>query len=186
MKNLSTSQWGSRIRRPIMGVVPVVALVVAANVAFDAAGTGAATSTTGYRLQGQATKVLKATLTELFLSNEKRTHTLSASAQVSLDTVVYSVGPGNATYPGPVFLNPTIVDGPGHKSWAYAEFVPVAHSALHDQVALQDGGNIAIFEASPTWHILQIGVGWPTCVKSVLRKFAPAPAVALWLAHSCQ
>jgi hypothetical protein len=170
-----------------MHVTLVAALLVAGNVAFDGGGlSSASVSNPAYRLEGLATKAVKTTLTKLFLSAEKRTRTLTPSAQVYLDTVVYGTGPGNTTHPGPLFRNPIIVGGPGHKFWAYAEFVPVAHSALHDQVALQDGGNVAIFEASPRWHVLQIGLGWPTCVKAKLSKLAPAPVVALWWAHSCQ
>jgi hypothetical protein len=156
-------------------------LVVTAGVSFDAVQSGAA-STSDFHLGSPATTVLKTTLTNLFVASEKRTRTLSTSARVILDNGIYAP----ATRAPAGFRNPVIVDGPGHRAWAYAEFVPVAHSTLHDQVALQDGGNVAIFEASPTWHVVQIGVGMPTCVRSELSKFAPAPAVTLWLAQRCQ
>jgi hypothetical protein len=71
------------------------------------------------------------------------------------------VGSDGKTHAGPLLLNPLVVNGPGHKSWAYAFFYLSHHSSLHDQVALQDGNGVAIFEASPVWHVLKIGVGCP-------------------------
>jgi len=134
-------------------------------------------------LGGPATSALKTTLIKLFLATERRTHTLSAGAQVHLDNGIYSP----ATHAPAGYRNPVVVDGPGHHSWAYAKFIPVvSHTTLSDQVAMQDGGNIALFAASPTWHVLRIGVGYPSCVKSVLSKFVPAPVAALWLARRCQ
>jgi len=160
----------------------VVALVAAAVLTLDVAPPPAGATGASYRVSPPATTALRATLTSLFLAREKHTHTLSANAQVHLDNGIY----GTATHPAAGFRNPLVVDGPGHRSWAYAKFVPVvAHTTLRDQVAMQDGGNIAIFASSPTWHVVQIGVGWPTCVKAVLAKLVPAPVVALWLAHGC-
>ena len=96
------------------------------------------------------------------------------------------VGSDGETHAGPLLLNPLVVNCPGHKSWAYAFFYPSDHSSLHDQVALQDGNGVKIFESSPVWHVLKIGVGWSVCVTSVLDKVLPAPVVSLWLARGCQ
>ncbi len=167
-----------RVRRALGGTALVVGLVACGGVGPGQASTNSAS----YRL-ASATPGLKALLTNLFLSSEKRTHTLSAHAQVKLDDGIYAP----ATRAPAGYRNPVIVHGPANSSWAYAAFIPVvAHTTLRDQVAMQDGGNIAIFAASPSWHVLQIGVGWPNCVKAVLSKFAPARVVTLWLAQRCQ
>jgi hypothetical protein len=151
------------------------------------ASTGRATaSTPSFRLEVPASQSVKSTLTRLFLTAEKRSQTLTPSAQVYLVTSYDYVGSDGKTRAGPHFPNPLVVNGPAHKSWAYAIFDPVVHSKLHDQVALQDGNNVVLFVADPAWHLIRIGLGWPECKTSVLVKVAPAPVVGLWIERHCQ
>jgi hypothetical protein len=139
-----------------------------------------------YRLQAKTSATIKSALIKIFLKAQKQSHTLSATANVYLVQHFDYVGSEGTTHVGPLLLNPLVVNGPGHTSWAYAFFYPSNHSSPHDQVALQDGNGVGIFEASPAWHVLKIGVGWPVCVESVLDKVVPAPVASLWVARDCQ
>jgi hypothetical protein len=114
----------------------------------------------------------------LYLWAEHRDE-LAPSARVYLVTSYDDVGSDGKTHAGPQFPNPLVVDGPGHSSWAYATFDPVAHSKLHDQVAMPDANNGALFDADPEWQLIRIGLGLPACKTSVLVKVAPAPVVGL-------
>jgi hypothetical protein len=157
----------------------VTALTASLSIGAGAAGTG-------YRLESRPSALLTARLTSLFLSAERRTHTLSATAQVSLVLRDHYVGADGTTHLGKPLLDPLAAVASGRTTWALAYFVPAAHSALRDQVALQDGGNVAIFESSPVWHVVKVGLGVPYCVASVLDRFAPTPVTALWRAKGCQ
>ena len=109
----------------------------------------------------------------------------SPSARVYLVTSYDDVGSDGETHAGPQFPNPLVVDGPGHPSLAYATFDPVAHSKLHDQVAMPDGNDVALFDADPEWQLIRIGLGLPACKTSVLVKVAPAPVLGLWIGRHC-
>ena len=185
MARLVHSCGDRRHLRGVVGALLAAATLSAATMLVTSLDNAAANSPT-YRLLSQTSAALKSTLIKEFLTAEKKSHTLSAAANVNLVHCYDFVGSDGKTHAGPVLLNPLVVSGPGHASWAYAFFYPSIHSSLHDQVALQDGNGVAIFEASPAWRVLKIGGGYPTCVKSVLDKVVPAPVASLWLAQGCQ
>ena len=167
----------------VLTALTVAATLSATSLTLSTVPSGA--SVPAYHLLAHTSPSLRATFVKLFLAAEKKTHTLSPSAKVYLVQHFDLVGSNGKTHAGPALNNPLVVDGPGHHAWAYALFYPSPHSSLHDSVALQDGNGVALFEASPHWHVLQIGVGYPVCVRSVLNKVVPTPVSTLWLAKKC-
>ena len=176
----------SSVRRVVLrratSVLSALVVVGATLVAVGGAPAGAASS---YHLQAPASRQEKATLGALFLAYDQHDHALSATAHVAFVKRYEVVGTNGKTTAGPLLRNPLIVVAKGQPWYAYGFFEMTGHSRQSDQVSMQDGGNIAIFEASPRWHVVEVGGSLPMCLKGQLSKVAPSAVVAIWLQNKC-
>ncbi len=172
-------------RRRAPGRVAAVSCAALALALGTLVGGVAQAGTSKYHLQGPATRGEKDVLGALFLAFDQHTHALSASAHVAFVKRYYFVGTTGKTQAGPLLRNPLIVIAQGRPWYAYGFFELTGHSRLSDQVSMQDGGNVAIFEASPRWHVVEVGGSDRMCLASQLDKVAPSAVVAIWLQNKC-